>query len=101
MPTISRPWLEDQLAIETRGGALDDRRIGGRVGRRLVVVAVGNAEAAAEIDMRDAVPVGAQHAHEVGEQREGIAERLELDDLAADMHVDAGDAHASSLAARA
>ena len=38
---------------------------------------------------------------EIREQRERIAERIELDDLAADMHVDAGDAHARSFAARA
>ena len=36
-------------------------------------------------------------AHEIGEQREGIAERLELGDLAADMHVDAGDLDARQL----
>ena len=35
--------------------------------------------------------------HEIGEQREGVAERVELDDLAADMHVDADDAHAVEL----
>ena len=29
-------------------------------------------------------------AHELGEQREGIVERIEVRDLAADMHVDAG-----------
>jgi len=38
--------------------------------------------------------VGAQHPHEIRQQRKGLAERVECDDLAADMHVDAGDAHA-------
>ena len=47
--------------------------------------------------MADGVAVGAQRAHEIGEQREGVAERIELGDLAADMHVDAGDAHALEL----
>ena len=47
--------------------------------------------------MADRMTVGAQLAHEIGEQREGVAERIELGDLAADMHVDAGDAHAFEL----
>ena len=86
--------LEDQLAVKTARRVFDDPRIGVRIGRRIVVLAIGNAQAAAEIDMADAVAVGAQRAHEIGEQRERVAERIELDDLAADMHVDAGDAHA-------
>ena len=52
---------------------------------------------AAEIDVADAVTVGAQHVHEVRQQRERVAERIELGDLAADMHVDADDAHAFEL----
>ena len=47
--------------------------------------------------MRDGVAVGAQRAHEIGQQREGVVERLELGDLAADMHVDAGDLEARQL----
>ena len=35
--------------------------------------------------MRDGVAVGAQHRYEIGEQREGVAERVELGNLAADM----------------
>ena len=91
------PGLEDQRAAEIAGRVLDHRRI--RLGprRRIVVVAIGNAEAAAEIDMRDDVAVGAQVAHEFGQQREGVVERLQLGDLAADMHVDAGDLHARQL----
>ena len=42
-------------------------------------------------------PSAAQHADKIGEQRERVAERIELDDLAADMHVDADDAHARKL----
>ena len=89
--------LENKPAIEIARRALDDGRIGIRIGRRLVVLAIGNAEPAAEIDVADLVTVGAQHAHEIGEQRERVAERIELGDLAADMHVDAGDAHALKL----
>ena len=83
--------LEDQPAVEIARRALDDIRIGVRMRRRLVVVAIRNAEPAAEIDVADGVAVGAQRAHELGQQREGIAERIEIGDLAADMHVDAGD----------
>ena len=89
--------LEDQRAAEIAGRALDHRRIGVRMRRRIVVLAIGNAEAAAEIDMRDGVAVGAQRAHEIGQQREGVVERLQLGDLAADMHVDAGDLDARQL----
>ena len=94
--------LEDQRAVEVAGGALDHGGIGRRERRRLVVVAIGNAEPAAEIDMADGVAVGAQHAHEIGEQRERVVERVEIGDLAADMHVDAGRPRGpGSLAARA
>ena len=83
--------LEDQRAAEPARRALDDRGIGVRIGRRLVVLAIGNAEPAAEIDMLDGVAVGTQRADEFGQQREGVVERLQIGDLAADMHVDAGD----------
>ena len=72
----------------------NDRRIGVGQRRRIVVGAVGNAEPAAEIDMLDRVTVGAQLADQLDQQREGVVERLQLGDLAADMHVDAGDADA-------
>ena len=89
--------LEDQRAVERARRPLDHLRIGGRVRRRVVVVAIRNAEAAAEIDVLDGMAVGAQRAHEVGQQREGVVERLQLGDLAADMHVDAVDPHARQL----
>ena len=57
--------LEDQRAVEVAGGELDDLRIGVRLRRRFGVRAVGDAEAAAEIDVLDVVAVGAQRAHEV------------------------------------
>ena len=42
-------------------------------------------------------PSDAQVAHEFGQQREGVAERIEVGDLAADMHVDAGHLDARQL----
>ena len=47
--------------------------------------------------MLDVVAVGAQRAHEIGEQREGVVERLQIGDLAADVHVDARDVQALEL----
>ena len=91
------PRLEDQRAAEIAGRVLHHRRIGLGPRRRIVVLAIGNAETAAKIDVRDDVAVGAQGAHELGQQREGVVERLQLGDLAADMHVDAGDLHARQL----
>src|SRR5690242_9934857 len=79
--------LEDQSTIEVAGRLLHDLGIGLRMRRRLIVVPVGNAEAAAEIDMRYGMSIAPQHAHEIGKQSEGIAEGIELSDLAADMHI--------------
>ena len=39
-------------------------------------------------------------AHEVGQQRERVIERRKIGDLAADMHVDAGDAKAGQRRGR-
>ena len=88
------PGLEDDLAAERARMAGDDLGIGVGEGRRIVVDPVGDAEAAAEIDMVDRMAVGAQGLHEVGEQREGVVERLEVGDLRTDMHVDAPDREA-------
>ena len=63
----------------------------GPVAFGIVVLGIGNAEAAAEIDMGDVVAVGAQLTHEIGENGESAVERREIGDLRADMHVDAGD----------
>ena len=86
--------LEDDL--ETKRGHMlaNDRRISVRQWRRLVVGTVGNAQPAAEVDVLDGVAVGTQLADQVDEQREGVVERLQFGDLAADMGVDAGDADA-------
>ncbi len=67
--------LENQLAAETARRVLHDRGIVLRKRRRIHVVAIGNAEPAAEIDMRDGVTVGAQRLHEFGQERERIRER--------------------------
>src|ERR1700724_818389 len=40
---------------------------------------------------------GAQRGPEIRQQGGRVAERNELDDLAADMHIDAGDAHTLEL----
>ena len=65
--------------------------------RRRVVGAVGNSQAAAEVDVLDAMAVGAQASHQIGEQRKGVPEWRELSDLAADVHIDAGDREARQL----
>ena len=56
--------LEHQRAAEIMRDALDHRGIGVGRRRRFAVHVIGNAEAAAEIDMRDGVAVGAQRLHE-------------------------------------
>ena len=62
--------LEHQRAAEIVRHALDHRGIGGRRRRRFAVHVIGNAEPAAEIDMRDGVAVGAQRLHEFGQNPE-------------------------------
>ena len=89
LPTISRPGSSTSDTPSRRDVLLDDRRIGHRVGRRVFVEMVGNAEPAADIDMADIVAGGLQLAHQIGQQRKGVVERRHVGDLAADMHVDA------------
>ena len=43
--------LENELAVKALGRALDDRGVGIGIRRRLVVLAIGNAQTAAEIDV--------------------------------------------------
>ena len=81
--------LEHQRAAEIVRDALDHRGIGVRRGRRRAIPVIGNAEPAAEIDVRNAVTVGAQHVHEIRELAIGDLETAEIGDLAADVHVDA------------
>ena len=83
--------LQNDPAVELPRAPCDDLGILHGERRRRIVVAIGDAETAAEIDMVDDMAVGAQGPHEIGEQRESVVERLKIDDLRADMHVDAGD----------
>ena len=55
----------------------DDLAIGGGLGRRRIVEAVGDAEAAAGIDMVDLMAVGAEIADEIGQEPVGLVERAQ------------------------
>ena len=66
----------------------------GMIGVGVLALAIGNAETSAQIHMVDLMAVGAQLAHEIGEQGESVVEGFEIGDLRADMHVDASDAQA-------
>ena len=63
-----------------------------------MIVAIGNAEPAAEIDEGDIEALAAQIGDQFVQQRERIAERREVGDLAADMHMHAGDLDAGQRA---
>ena len=89
--------LEHQGAAEIVRDALDHRGIGGGLRRTFAVEVIGDAEAAAEIDVADGVAVGAQGLHELGEDAERGLHGAEIGDLAADMDVDAGDLDALHL----
>ena len=62
LPTISRPGSKITVGADLVHVLAHDVGIGARQRRRGLVVAVGNAEAAAEIDMLDGVAVRAQLA---------------------------------------
>ncbi len=89
--------LEHQLGIEPLCNALHHLRIGRRLRRIGQIVLVGNAEATAEIDVRDGVAIRTQRADEFHQQFERIFHRPQIGDLAADMHVDTGDLDAGQL----
>ena len=61
-------------------------------------MAIGDAEAPAEIDEGDGEALAAQVGDQFMQQRERIAERREVGDLAADMHMHAGGFDAGQLA---
>ena len=84
------PGLEHQRAAEIMRHPLDHRGIGRRQRRRFAVGVIGDAEAAAEIDVLDLVAVGAQRLHEIGKNPERGFHLAEISDLAADMHVGTG-----------
>ena len=94
LPAIMRPISKTSFKPEILRAAADDLRVGERVGRRRVVLAIGDAETAAEVDMAQAVPIGHEVAGEIGEELRRVVERRELGDLAADMGVDADDGEA-------
>ena len=75
-------------------GAFDHRTVIGGQGGRVVGAGVGNAEATTEIDVMEGVPLRHQLTGEAGEQPRRMVEGCEIGDLAADMHVDAGDREA-------
>ncbi len=83
--------LEHERAAEIVGDALDHGGIGIGCRRRVTARVIGNAEAAAEVDMRDGVAVGAQRLHEFRQDAERGFHPAQIGDLAADMHVGAGD----------
>ena len=57
---------------------LDDGSVGGRQRRHLAVRHVRHAEAAADVEMLELVPVGEQLFGQLAHQPEGVAERLEI-----------------------
>ncbi len=59
--------------------------------RRAVVDVIGNAEAAADIDVLDRNAIRSQRRHQVDQHGDGVVIGLQIGDLAADMHVDADD----------
>ena len=77
LPAISRPGSKMHAAADLVHVLPDDLGIGGRKRRRRLVVAIGDAEPAAEIDMLDRVPVGAKLHDQLGDQPEGVVEGLQ------------------------
>src|SRR5689334_21102862 len=86
--------FEQDAGAEIAEAAADNLAIGGGLGRRRIVEAIGYAEAAAGIDMVDLVAVGAKGTDKVGKALIGGVVGGEVRDLASDMHVDAVDPEA-------
>ncbi len=82
--------FEIELCTEIANRLFDDARIFVRMRRHVVATLVGHAEAAAEVDVIDGVAIGAQRADQFAHECEGAPEWIEIGNLAADMHVDAG-----------
>ena len=93
------PGLDLDLAAEVADGAADHLAVVERQRRRLVGAAVGDAEAAAEVEPADGVAVGAQRAGQRGDLAEGGLVGGELGELAADVDVDADDLDARAARA--
>ena len=92
-----RPGSRTMARPESRTTGRTPRRSRSAVGAARAVV--GDAEAAAEIEMLDAMPVAAQLARERDERRRPRAQRLEVRDLRADVRVQADDLEAGAVAA--
>ena len=87
--------FEDETTAQMTGSSADDVGVAvGVVGIRVFAGAIGDAEAAAEIDVIDRMAVRAQIGDEFREQKERILEWREIGDLRADVHIDAGDVNA-------
>ena len=69
------PHLEDELEAEPARMALDDLRVGLRVGGRIVVLPVGHAETSAQVDVMQAMTRRHQVAGKLGQQGRGIVVR--------------------------
>ncbi len=59
--------------------------------RHIIRAAVGHAETAADVEVRERVAFALQVDRQIAHQAEGVAEGGEIGDLAADVHMDAGD----------
>ncbi len=72
LPTMSRPGSKTKRCGEVAEAPAHQRRVAlGMVGLRVLAGGVGDAEAAAEVDVVDGVAVVAQRLDEAGEDREG------------------------------
>ena len=98
MATIMRPGSRHDLQPEVAQRLAHHRGVFLRRGRHVVAAAIGHAEAAAHVEMLDGVAGARAGPRQLAHQAEGIAERLQIGDLAADVHVDAGDRDARQLA---
>ena len=85
------PRFNLDLAAQMADRALDQRAVIQRQGRRVIGPAVGNAKPAAQIQPADVMAFGAQPLRQLGDLEIGLLERLQLGQLAADMHIDAND----------
>ena len=84
------PRFEHQRAAKIMRHPLDHLGIGVRRRRGFAIHVIGNAEPAAEIDMRYGVAVGAQCLHELRQDPKRGFHFAKISDLAADMHISAG-----------
>ena len=65
----------------------DHLRIGVRVGRRVIAAAIRHAQATAQIEAGNLVPVGAQTCQQTGDFFKGDTKRCQIRDLTANMNI--------------